>query len=134
MNADIRSFVNNYYLLQGLTEKELLHYDKGADEIKRYLDIQPKFANTDNAFGYPILDGGIISPCFFVSHQLKKGDIVVMATDGYPFLESSLNKSEIRLSALRKEDPLLIREFKAVKGFYNDLMSFDDRTYIKFNV
>ena len=134
MNAELRSFINNLFILDGTTEAELLGCDRGATEINRYISIQPRFANADNSFGYPILDGGSISSHFFVSHQLAKGDEVVMATDGYPFLEPTLEKSEKKLSWLEEHDPLLIREHKAVKGFYPNQISFDDRTYIRFVV
>ncbi len=134
LTAELRSFINNCCLHEGASERELLCRDKGAEEITRYLDMQPCFANTETAFGYPILDGGQISPHLLISHQLKKGDSVIMATDGYPFLEPSLEESEKRLLILKESDPLLIREFKAAKGFYPDLLSFDDRTYIRFIV
>lgn len=134
MNAELRSFINNLLILEGTTEAELLVCDRGAAEIKQYLNIQPRFANVDHEFGYPILDGGTVLSQFFVSHQLEKGDEVVMATDGYPFLEQTLERSEKKLCELKEHDPLLIRELKAVKGFYPNLISFDDRTYIRFIV
>ncbi len=134
LNANLRSFINNLCLLEGSSVSELLDFDPGAAEIRRYLDYQPQFANVDNVFGYPILDGGAVLPELFVSHQIETGDEVVMATDGYPFLEPTLEKSEEKLNALAETDPLLIRDFKAVKGFYPNQLGFDDRTYIRFTV
>lgn len=59
---------------------------------------------------------------------------VVLASDGYPFLEPTLAASEERLAQQRTNDPLNIGEFKATKAFVQGNDSFDDRTYIRFRV
>ena len=59
---------------------------------------------------------------------------VVLASDGYPFLEPTLAASEERLARQRTNDPLNIGEFKATKAFVQGNDSFDDRTYIRFRV
>ena len=59
---------------------------------------------------------------------------IVLASDGYPFLERTLDKSEARLMHQLKTDPLNIGEFKATKAFMDGNNSFDDRAYIRFNV
>jgi glycerophosphoryl diester phosphodiesterase len=57
---------------------------------------------------------------------------IVLASDGYPFLESTLEESERRLALQRQNDPLNIGEFKATKAFAEGFNSFDDRSYIRF--
>ena len=59
---------------------------------------------------------------------------VVLASDGYPFLESTLAASEERLEWQRQNDPLNIGVFKATKAFAAGNNSFDDRAYIRFKV
>ena len=59
---------------------------------------------------------------------------VVLASDGYPFLEPTLSASEERLSQQRQNDPLNIGEFKATKAYMEGYNSFDDRSYIRFRV
>ena len=59
---------------------------------------------------------------------------IVFASDGYPFLCSTLAESEVRLDEQRCNDPLNIGRFKATKGFTPGNNSFDDRTYIRFTV
>ena len=59
---------------------------------------------------------------------------IVLASDGYPFLERTLDESEARLMHQLKTDPLNIGEFKATKAFMDGNNSFDDRAYIRFNV
>lgn len=59
---------------------------------------------------------------------------IVLASDGYPFLESTLAASEERLAQQRKNDPLNIGHFKATKSFLPNNSSFDDRAYIRFRI
>lgn len=60
---------------------------------------------------------------------------IVLASDGYPFLRSSLEESEEALQHQRQHDPLNIGpHFQATKAFHPDNNSFDDRTYIRFKV
>ncbi len=59
---------------------------------------------------------------------------VVLASDGYPFLEPTLAASEERLAWQRTHDPLNIGQFKATKAFAAGNNSFDDRAYIRFRV
>ncbi len=59
---------------------------------------------------------------------------IVMASDGYPFLEPTLVASEARLEQQHAIDPLNIGEFKATKAFAKANNSFDDRSYIRFRV
>lgn len=59
---------------------------------------------------------------------------IILASDGYPFLEPTLEASEARLAHQRETDPLNIGQFKATKAFINGNNSFDDRAYIRFMV
>lgn len=59
---------------------------------------------------------------------------IVFASDGYPFLEPTLQASEERLAEQRRNDPLNIGEFKATKAFLNGYNSFDDRSFVRFQV
>ena len=60
---------------------------------------------------------------------------IVLASDGYPFLHPTLEKSETALQHQRQQDPLNIGpQFQATKAFHPDNNSFDDRTYIRFCV
>jgi len=59
---------------------------------------------------------------------------IVFASDGYPQLASTLKETELLLEHQRKTDPLNIEQFKATKAFVIGNNSFDDRSYIKFEV
>ena len=57
---------------------------------------------------------------------------VVLASDGYPFLEPTLAASEAALAEQIANDPQNIHSFIATKGIVEGNKSFDDRTYIRF--
>jgi len=59
---------------------------------------------------------------------------IVFASDGYPFLAPTLAETEALLESQRQNDPLNIGAFKATKAFIVGNNSFDDRSYIRFQV
>lgn len=59
---------------------------------------------------------------------------IVLASDGYPFLEPTLAASEAALAEQIANDPQNIHSFIATKGIVESNKSFDDRTYIRFSV
>ena len=77
----------------------------------------------------PCSDSVSASGTFFVSSSE-----VVLASDGYPFLEPTLAASEAALAEQIANDPQNIYSFIATKGIVEGNKSFDDRTYIRFSV
>lgn len=59
---------------------------------------------------------------------------IVLASDGYPFLKLTLTESEEALAHLLAYDPQCTHEFIATKGIVVGNKSFDDRTYIRFQI
>ena len=59
---------------------------------------------------------------------------IVLASDGYPFLEPTLAASEAALAEQIANDPQNIHSFIATKGIVEGNKNFDDRTYIRFSV
>ena len=59
---------------------------------------------------------------------------IVLASDGYPFLEPTLAASEAALAEQIANDPQNIHSFIATKGIVEGNKSFDDRIYIRFSV
>ena len=57
---------------------------------------------------------------------------IVLASDGYPFLEPTLAASEAALAEQIANDPQNSHSFIATKGIVEGNKSFDDRTYIRF--
>lgn len=83
--------------------------------------------------GYAVIDGFDIPldkiKVIEVRHENAE---IILASDGYPFIESTLHDSEHALQQLIAKDPLLISSYKATKGVMDGFNSFDDRSYIKF--
>ena len=59
---------------------------------------------------------------------------IVLASDGYPFLQPTLPEWEVALAEQIANDPQNIHSFIATKGIVEGNKSFDDRTYIRFSV
>ncbi|MBT1181932.1 hypothetical protein JS531_08205 [Bifidobacterium sp. CP2] len=106
--------------------------DPARDLIMPFLRLQSEFANRRGEYGYFVFDG-FADPTYPIHiAPVQPGAEVVLASDGYPLLRSTLAGSEAELARLRREDPGLVREFRSTKGFTAGLESFDDRTYLRF--
>ena len=131
---DLRAFTIHAYLSKGGRESDLYENDIGREAILPFLKKQSIFANTDGYFGYPVIDGTGINEGLIKTYKLKQGDLVVMASDGYPGLCPTLLQSEEYLSEVQKSDPLAICENKQTKMKSPQSLSFDDRAYLSFKV
>ena len=129
--AELRAARVRELLAEGITEEQQLESDPA-----RAVVIPPllKYMEDQNVF-YSVIDGFRIPeqyvPVYALDFQPWE---IVFATDGYPFLEPTLAESEARLEEQRRNDPLNIGEFKATKAFLKGYNSFDDRSYIRFQV
>lgn len=130
--AYLRAFVNARYLLEGGDPASLRTKDLGREAILPFLQKQSIFSNLDHEFGYGVIDGSGIVERFIRIYPVKKGDHVVLASDGYPRLFSSLEKTEAYLAEVSKKDPLSIRENMQTKAMRPDNHSYDDRAYFSF--
>jgi glycerophosphoryl diester phosphodiesterase len=123
-------------LLEGKTIADLQEHDSGRDFIFPLLEKQNLFQNIkkDSEFKYEVLDG-----FFEDASTIKIIDVpkdakeIVLASDGYPVLASTLAESESVLKEILAEDPLLFRRYKSTKGLQTGSLSYDDRSYIRFS-
>lgn len=117
---------------------ELVHdyaRDSVLPELVRSMEDENKtYAVID---GYPIYRDGIKVINVNVSHGGTTADSatadIVLASDGYPFLCPTLEKSERKLKKQLATDPYNIGVFKATKGLMRGNVSFDDRAYVRFS-
>ncbi|MDX6718523.1 MAG: hypothetical protein QOJ63_777 [Solirubrobacteraceae bacterium] len=63
--------------------------------------------------------------------RVKRGEEIVLASDGYPRIYGSLAGSEAALATSLKADPLRIREDRTTKGVRPGHRSFDDRAFVR---
>lgn len=133
--SDLRAFVIEEYLINGGREEDLYTNDVGRTAITPFLNVQLSFENrTESDFGYAVLNGHGVKLSAVRTYPVSNGDTVVLASDGYPVLCDTLEKSESELKRAVTEDPLCYKEFRGTKGIQAGNSSFDDRSYIKFIV
>lgn len=131
--ASLRSFIIHSELKKGRTEADIAKDDIGRDRILQFVRQQNIFENDfDSPFGYAVLNGHGFDKRSCVSYDVIRGDTVVLSSDGYPVLCSSLEESERKLSYLLENDPLCYKEYLCTKGIADGNSSFDDRSYVKF--
>lgn len=129
--AEIRAEKIRELLSEGRTPEEILAHDEGRAAVIPRMLKEMKSQNVS----YSVIDGFTIpeDKVPVIALDFRPWEIV-FASDGYPFLCSTLEESEQRLSQQRTNDPLNIGDFKATKGFTPGNNSFDDRTYVRFQV
>ena len=135
--SEARSFAIAALLKQGYSVEQLQKNDLGRESILPFLKMQKVFENSDGKYGYYVLntDPSPIDPEVITKvYQVRSGDEVILASDGYPELKDTLEQSEQYLFDLIKRDPLLYEYYPTTKGLMNGNVSFDDRTYIRFIV
>ncbi len=126
--ANIRSLVNQLYDINPRVE------DMGRKFIFPLLIQQLKFENEDSKYGYPVLNGYSKKLLPIECVKVSEGDEIVFASDGYPNLKDTLEKSEAELKKMLELDPSCYIINKQTKGIVDEQVSFDDRSYIKFIV
>ncbi|MBR1688441.1 MAG: hypothetical protein IJ710_07910 [Prevotella sp.] len=130
--ARMRSAEIHRLIAEGIaTEEQLLADDTARPTIiPRMIETMHR-QNVD----YAVIDG---FPIPFAHVRTVTLDFqpweIVLASDGYPRLCPTLAESEAYIDHLRLSDPLCYQEFLATKGFYTGNSSFDDRSYIRFQV
>lgn len=131
---NLRAFYLEYELLNGKSIQDLLDHDTGRDAVVPFIAKQTYLQNADSPseFVYDVIDG------FFSRMQSikicdvpEKAKHLVLASDGYPSLKNSLEKSEAALAEILAEDPLCFRKFRSTKGIKKGNVSYDDRAYVK---
>ena len=92
--------------------------------VSDFCSVQNSVSSSDSV---PCSDSASASGTISVSSSE-----IVLASDGYPFLEPTLAASEAALAEQIANDPQNIHSFIATKGIVEGNKSFDDRTYIRF--
>lgn len=129
INSEYRALILELELSAGKTVEDLMSNDTGRKCIMESLKRQNVFENTEGQYAYPVLNGISFNKKMMFTKPVEEGTEIVLATDGYPFLENTLEKSESELKRLLQEDPLCMRTYKSTKGLVTGNLSFDDRAY-----
>lgn len=129
--SDLRAFYTELYIMK---HGDVVVEDPGRAAIMPLLKEFPSMANQAGEFGYDVINGGDICPANVVRYSVNLDDRIILASDGYTELFSTLEETEKHLFELLKKDPLCIKELRGTKGVRLGNQSFDDRSYISFYV
>lgn len=135
--ADVRAVVNEVALLGGATMKDLESHDPGREFIYPFLQKQVLLQNCPiqgQPFSFSVFDGFPVQMEQVKVFPVGDAKEVVLASDGYPHLYSTLYASECYLADILEKDPLCIRLYKSTKGIQEGNCSFDDRAYLKIRI
>ena len=130
--ANLRSFVLQCEALSGKGETDLAAEDPGRQAILPFLQKQALFENKPGAFGYSVLNGEIVPTEQVKVIPVPAGSCVTLASDGYPVLYESLDKSEADLQEALAKDPFCYKQNVQTKGLQSGNISYDDRCYLQF--
>ena len=135
--AELRGVAIRALIKSGKRMDELREHDEARDLIQPFLLMQLQFENTDDDYGYCVLNNNtaIDKYPFAKIERIKvDGREVVLASDGYPRLMNTFEESEHLLQTIIERDPLCYMENPGTKGLYKDNNSYDDRTYVRFRI
>ncbi len=137
--SDWRAGIVRSYLDRGLmSPDEILANDPGRKIIQPFITRQVKYQNIlddKEELGFGVFDGSPV-PVRYIEVYPIDNDIehIILASDGYPVLLSTLEESENALQQLLHDDPMCIGALRGTKGIRPGNSSFDDRTYIRFSL
>lgn len=129
--TNLRAFVIEAALRKGVTIEDLKKEDLGRKFIWPLFEDQYLFTNVTGAFGYGVINGQQVPDDLIQIVDISDAKELVMASDGYLDLFSTLEQTEKYLFDVLKEDPMLYKKHKSTKGLQEGQVSFDDRTYVR---
>ena len=135
--ANVRAFYLETELLLGKSIEELQENDTGREFINPLIKRDRLFQNNPDHPNYEswVMDGFLDPALGVVVFDLPElTEFLVLASDGYPEVFSTLDETEKRLAEILACDPLLFREFKSTKGLQKGQISFDDRSYLRLRL
>jgi glycerophosphoryl diester phosphodiesterase len=133
--ANARAVFLQAELKAGTPLEQLLADDLGKKYVTPLIVKQAYFQNStpDSPFSYGVIDGFTVNQNSVRQIRLQEDETaIVLASDGYPFLEPTLQESEEKLTVLLESDPLCISSYMSTKGLVTGNISFDDRAYLRF--
>jgi glycerophosphoryl diester phosphodiesterase len=133
---EARAYYLRLELQKGKTVEQLLKTDAGRKFIAPLLENQGIFQNCKKKCEYchGVIDGTEVPKQEIKVVKIDSTKNLILASDGYPKLFSTLAESEKYLAKVLKEDPLCIEIHKTSHALLEGYLSFDDRTYIKIKI
>ena len=134
--SETRAFYITKELIAGKTIDYLREFDTGREFILPLLISQSSFQNIrfDSEYSYCVVDGFPINISQVKVIETKNSKSIILASDGYPKLFNTLNETETYLSYILENDPLCYNLYKSTKGKNINMISFDDRAYLRLEI
>lgn len=135
--ANARAAFNEVALLGGMAMEELETHDPGREFIYPFLQKQALLQNCPvegQRFAFPVFDGFPIQMGQVNIFPVGNAEEIILSSDGYPRLYSTLHESECYLVDILEKDPLCMRLYKSTKGMKKGNCSFDDRAYLRIKL
>ena len=135
ITSGVRSLILEEEISKGIPIAKLQYEDPGREVILPLLKRQMLFQNQNyhHEFSYGLIDGFEVASHHINVYPVESNEIV-LASDGYPRLFSTLKESEAELQKILREDPLCYKINPSTKGLKPGNNSFDDRAYIRFKI
>ena len=134
----IRIMTIEYFLSTGYTEEQLLEEDIARKFVQNLSKRQPYIRNKiyNSKYDYAVIDGfnkpnRKLIKCIDVPSDIKE---IVFVSDGYRRPFATLKEAEENLKYIKEVDPLCYKKFAYERGFYKNQESYDDRSYIRFEI
>lgn len=122
----------NAMIANGASVDDLLKDDPFHVLLCDLCDYTPALLNNaESRSGWGVINGETIPEKFIEIIPVPEGSDLIMTSDGYPVIETTLQESENRLKQILDEDPLLIGKYPQPRAMKNDMDSFDDRSWLK---
>lgn len=136
--SQARAMALTALIMDGEDENQIAVKDVGRELILPFLKLQRLFENRMGYYGYltfnnESIDRNVLSSKVVVVEVPEKSE-VILASDGYPCLMSTLAESEKELARLIEVDPFCYKKNISTKGIRKGNISYDDRTYIRLIV
>lgn len=131
-----RAAVNAALTAKGVSQEQLLRDDPGAKAARPLFDNQQHLANVVGPWGYGCVNGRAVPDDYLEVMPIPDGPMeVVITSDGYPVVHSTLSESEATLAGMVARDPAGIGELWSVgKSTKPGANAPDDRAYLRFVV
>ena len=120
----------------GVKEETLLENDISREYIKPLIigNLKNRNPSTKTEGKLYVIDGTPLNVYDLESFDVKDGDEIIFASDGYVGKLENLDLAEKKLKEITDKDPLMYKDVKKTKGKLYGFNSFDDRSYIKFKI
>lgn len=136
--CDLRRVLLQVQMVRGHTVEDLLQHDTSWEVLTGLIAQSKVFMNSDHAmahpYGYGVINGTPVPDRYVEVFDAAEAREIVFASDGYPEPLPTLAASEAALARVLAEDPLMYKIFPQTKGVRAGNRSYDDRSYIRFQV